>query len=104
MRGIIHAAEYGRFFKTRHDTTQYGPFDRTPPFDGGPCEQVVPGADSAASEFLFRLMSLDPACRPTAAGALEDAYFAPAPAALGPAASVAELRRCCGAGAGRGRV
>lgn len=60
-------------------------------------EAAVPdNADPGlATDLLFRLLSLDPAERPTAAEALEDVYFASEPAGLAPAAAVAELRRRC---------
>ena len=72
-------------------------------------QQFAAGAGEEGSEFelatdlLFRLMSLDPALRPTAAQALEDVYFSSSSspgdsedqrsAAMTPAAAVAELRR-----------
>lgn len=68
-----------------------------------PCEPVARAAaipDNAdpglATDFLFRLLALDPKERPTAAEALEDAYFTSEPPALAPAAALEELRRRCG--------
>jgi hypothetical protein len=55
-------------------------------------ENADPGA---ATDLLFRLLSLDPARRPTAAEALEDVYFTSHPPGMEPAAAAAELRRRC---------
>lgn len=89
VKAVLHTLK--KKYKLTPPSRRYAP---------APCEPVaretaVPdNADpGAATDLLFRLLSLDPARRPTAAQALRDDYFTSEPAAMAPGAAAAELMR-----------